>query len=66
MRLLNTETLALQEFMDNDIPDYAILSHRWQDGEVSFQDVQSETAERKAGYAKIKACCELALERGIA
>ena len=37
MRLLNTTTLELEEII-GDRPAYAILSHRWQDDEVSFQD----------------------------
>lgn len=37
MRLINTETLLLHEFIA-DIPKYAILSHRWQqDGEATLQ-----------------------------
>ncbi|KAK3386527.1 heterokaryon incompatibility protein-domain-containing protein, partial [Podospora didyma] len=37
MRLLNTTTLELSNFI-SDIPPYAILSHMWGDGEVTFQD----------------------------
>jgi hypothetical protein len=37
IRLLNASTFTLQEFSDGDIPDYAILSHRWEnEGEVTF------------------------------
>ncbi|KAK1833626.1 heterokaryon incompatibility protein-domain-containing protein [Podospora conica] len=38
MRLLNTSTLELDEFVGNDIPPYAILSHTWGDKEATFQD----------------------------
>lgn len=31
-------TLQLQEIFDHNIPPYAIVSHRWEDGEVSLQD----------------------------
>ena len=41
MRLLNTSTLILREFHDDEIPDYAILSHTWEDGEVSFREMES-------------------------
>jgi hypothetical protein len=34
MRLINTTTLQLQDFVDGDIPSYAILSHRWGKDEV--------------------------------
>ncbi|KAF5344913.1 hypothetical protein D9758_011561 [Tetrapyrgos nigripes] len=57
MRLLNTQTLKLQEFYA-DIPRYAILSHTWEKEEVTFQDIQNlETASLKAGYAKIQNAC---------
>ncbi|KAK4574948.1 hypothetical protein LTR86_000798 [Recurvomyces mirabilis] len=36
MRLLNTSTLKLQEFFVP--PPYVILSHRWSDEEVSYED----------------------------
>jgi hypothetical protein len=54
MRLLNSATVKLEEFPDDHIPAYAILSHRWQDDELSFQDMQSGSATEKAGYAKLK------------
>jgi len=41
MRLLNTETLQLEEFSKVPLPGYAILSHRWGEEEVSFQDLQA-------------------------
>ncbi|KAF5350767.1 hypothetical protein D9758_010383 [Tetrapyrgos nigripes] len=40
MRLLNTETLKVREFF-TEIPRYAILSHTWEDEEITFQDIQS-------------------------
>jgi hypothetical protein len=56
MRLLNTRTLELHEF-HSDIPRYAILSHTWEDGEVTFEEIGNPDAQRKAGYQKIKRCC---------
>jgi hypothetical protein len=45
MRLLHSETLEFHSFQ-NDIPPYAILSHTWGDGEISYQDMcQLQTAE---------------------
>ncbi|KAK1750137.1 heterokaryon incompatibility protein-domain-containing protein [Echria macrotheca] len=64
MRLLNVETRKLEEFYDN-IPAYSILSHRWGDGEVLFQDIQSGTAASKPGYAKLLGACELAASHGF-
>ncbi|KAJ0122308.1 HET domain-containing protein [Diaporthe amygdali] len=53
-------------------PPYAILSHVWGDGEVTFQDcdgVDDITAKSsitlKKGFAKIVAACERALQDGI-
>jgi hypothetical protein len=57
MRLINTHTLALEEFFDDDIPLYAIRSHTWSKGEeVSFQEMQMGQGLTKKGYAKIKSC----------
>jgi hypothetical protein len=56
MRLLNTHTLKLQEFPDDQIPKYSILSHTWEKEEVSYWEMLNPTAEvkRKAGFEKIR------------
>jgi hypothetical protein len=64
MRLLHTRTLELSEFLENATPAYAILSHTWENEEVSFQDMQGPNAKKKAGYAKIQKCCEQAAQEG--
>ncbi|KAK0129725.1 hypothetical protein ONS96_000285 [Cadophora gregata f. sp. sojae] len=64
MRLLRTTTLELEDFMGIS-PAYAILSHRWQDDEVSFQDMMNGEAANKAGYSKIKKCCREASKQGL-
>ena len=53
MRLINTKTLKIEEFFDGHAPQYAILSHRWVDGEVTLQEMQAETGTTKSGYQKI-------------
>jgi hypothetical protein len=59
MRLLNTATHALEEFVDDDhVPPYAILSHTWGAEEVTFKDLSSppsncRTYENKQGWRKI-------------
>jgi len=57
MRLLNAQTLSLVEFYDQDsTPDYAILSHRWETEEVTFQEMAgrpSRTTKAKLGFQKI-------------
>ncbi|KAI1759228.1 HET-domain-containing protein [Hypoxylon sp. FL1150] len=65
MRLLDTRSLELEEFFDEDIPPYAILSHTWlKRGEVMFQDMRDPAREGKPGFAKIKSCCAQAWEDG--
>jgi hypothetical protein len=60
MRLLNTETLTFKVFFDEEIPPYAILSHRWREDEVSYQDFLAHRKRDGAGFAKIVRACELA------
>ena len=76
MRLLQTSTLSIVEFASNAIPPYAILSHTWEEEEVSFQEMQgssnsqssasaSASVTTKKGYEKIKKCCEIAAADGF-
>ncbi|CAF9924368.1 hypothetical protein IMSHALPRED_006165 [Imshaugia aleurites] len=62
MRLINTTTLEFHEFFDRDIPEYAILSHRWGSDEASFQDFEKGVQQSRGGFAKIEQCCNLALK----
>ena len=66
MWLLNTTTLELRDFVGARIPPYAILSHTWGEGEVSFKDMRKyrEAAKQKAGYTKVPRCCEKARSDG--
>jgi hypothetical protein len=65
MRLLNSSTLKLHEFVGSRIPPYAILSHTWGEEELSFQDLSTGTVVKKKGFEKIKRCCEIAAEDGF-
>lgn len=77
MRLLHTTTRRLTEFFEGTTPRYAILSHTWGDEEVTLQDLQKfhDDSEHRpsfdhpvalrAGYRKIKGCCDRALQDGI-
>jgi len=60
MRLVNVHTKELEEFQDEFIPPYAILSHTWRIGEVTFQDMSAGNGSKKAGYTKIQHCCHQA------
>jgi hypothetical protein len=55
--LLNTSALAFHDFMGDNISSYAILSHRWEDEEVTFRDLQTGRGPGMAGYSKITGCC---------
>ncbi|PMD37231.1 HET-domain-containing protein [Hyaloscypha variabilis F] len=77
MRLINTETGLLEDFIGDDIPRCAILSHTWEKDEISLQEFQRLTdpdleqdpktiaGKAKAGYVKIQGCVNLARSREI-
>ncbi|KAL4889838.1 ankyrin repeat-containing domain protein [Aspergillus ambiguus] len=70
MRLINTTQfftgrLETVSFDDDSIPPYAILSHTWDEEELSFQDMGVIGVETKRGYEKIKQCCSLAQSYGF-
>ena len=68
MRLINTRTLELHEFIDADsAPEYAILSHRWTAEEVSYKDWRKKRCRSDSqGYVKIGRCCDVAQSNGLA
>jgi hypothetical protein len=66
MRLINVHDYSITEFIGQNIPLYAILSHTRGADEVSFQDMQSISAARqKEGFKKINFCCEQAKRDGL-
>lgn len=69
MRLLHigeAQSLEFKEFDVDDIPKYAILSHRWKAEEVLFEDMQpGGSARSKAGYGKVKGFVKMAKARGF-
>ncbi|MCJ1386872.1 hypothetical protein MMC17_010000 [Xylographa soralifera] len=70
MRLLldrGDGNLNLEEYDDNNIPRYAILSHTWgaNGEEVTFKDLMEGTGKNKAGYKKIKFCRNQAASDGL-
>jgi hypothetical protein len=59
MRLLSFENdteLSLTTFFGDDIPKYAILSHRWEAEEVTMADLMGGKYKKMAGYGKIQFC----------
>jgi hypothetical protein len=68
MWLLNARTLELHEFIGNNVPPYAILSHVWGPEEVSFAEMKKakhrEAAKKKIGFSKIEGCCAQVVRDG--
>ncbi|KAJ4377743.1 hypothetical protein N0V83_000573 [Neocucurbitaria cava] len=65
MRLINTKTGQLEDFIGQEIPKYAILSHTWGEEEVSYQDYLRNVHKTKKGYRKIQKTCDIAAEAKI-
>lgn len=67
MRLLkyNGNNFSLATYSGNNIPPYAILSHRWEAEEVTLADLADGTDKHKAGYSKIQFCGEQARRDGL-
>ena len=65
MWLIDAHNLKLEEVWDENVKEYAILSHRWEDGEVSFQQIQNPAvASSLTNFAKIRKSCEHAVSDG--
>ena len=54
-----------KDWKDARVPDYAILSHTWDAGEMKFEDVQKSRAGDKAGIRKVEFCLSQAAADGI-
>lgn len=65
MWLINTATLKLEYFANHPIKQYAILSHRWEENEVSFQSWVARKDEKTQGVRKITRFVKLAAEHGF-
>jgi hypothetical protein len=67
MRLINTTTRDFEDFIGRNIPQYAILSHTWEDEEVTYADYIQERRvfSRMKGYPKISMTCRMAAKEGI-
>ena len=65
--------IKLCDHMETEDEDlrYAIFSHSWRKDEVLFVDVAdpdralSEATKNKSGFAKLEACCRIALSHGL-
>jgi len=54
------------EVLDEQAPAFAILSHTWEENEVSFAEYNNQSPETRAkqGYHKIVETCRIALGQG--
>ena len=70
MRLLNTTTFELEDFLGENTPEYAILSHTWGEEEIIFQDLSAQARsldepwKTKKSFKKVSGFCSLANENG--
>ncbi|KAI1734379.1 HET-domain-containing protein [Xylaria scruposa] len=61
MWLIDTDTLELKLHPSQPSSEYVILSHTWEEEEVTFQDFQNlDVARTKKGFSKIEKTCRLA------
>ncbi|KAF2865306.1 heterokaryon incompatibility protein-domain-containing protein, partial [Massariosphaeria phaeospora] len=68
MHLVHSQTIQLHDFIGEYIPPYAILSHRWENEEITYTDMQRGSRRKrrsKAGYAKLKKSCAQASKDGL-
>jgi len=66
MRLIDVQDYGLIDVNGPDDYPYAILSHTWTTGEVSFDDLKDlDVARAKSGWSKIERTCALAQSHGI-
>lgn len=60
MWLINVKTRALEEYFGSKIPRYAILSHTWEEEEVSYKQYVAGNYHGMKGYQKIDMTCRIA------
>lgn len=65
MRLINCDTLSFREFDSSQMPAYAILSHTWGDGEVTFEDFKSKKYNSMNARRKILETCRVASQNNL-
>ncbi|KAF2733273.1 HET-domain-containing protein, partial [Polyplosphaeria fusca] len=67
MRLLHFDgdKLVSTDFRGKTIPPHTILSHRWGDSEVLYEDLAAGTYEKKDRYQKIEFCAAQAAQDGL-
>ena len=64
MRLLHTTDLTFEEFYEDELPPYVIISHRWERDEPSYQEFLSDADHSGPRYRKVRDACALAARGG--
>ncbi|KAJ9161518.1 hypothetical protein NKR19_g2191 [Coniochaeta hoffmannii] len=64
MRLLNVQTHRLEEFFDESIPPYAILSHTWGADELLYSHI-CQAGYHPGSSAKVDGCLAQAARDGL-
>jgi hypothetical protein len=67
LRIDDDDEYILVEFVGNDTPPYAILSHTWGPAgdEITFKDIRNGSYRHKAGDKKIRFCGKQAARDGL-
>lgn len=66
MRLLNVIDLTFEEFIGDQVPAYAIISHRWTNQEVSYQDFLNDRSTIIQGFRQSYGWTKILKARAIA
>ncbi|EME77245.1 uncharacterized protein MYCFIDRAFT_205444 [Pseudocercospora fijiensis CIRAD86] len=64
MKLIRAQTVEILEGARIEHCRYAIVSHRWGDEEIEFQEFGTVSCRKKAGWKKVEHACRLAREQG--
>jgi hypothetical protein len=62
---LDGEIISRIESDENNLPQYATLSHTWGRDEVTFEDMALGTGRKKLGYRKLVRCGKQAAKDGL-
>jgi hypothetical protein len=69
LQLRSDGDIVFRETTSSDVPAYAILSHTWEEGEITFQDMQANAdmskTFSKAGWRKVQFCAKKAAADGL-
>ena len=68
MRLVNVDNYSLEEFLEQDIPPYAVLSHKWGpvSDELTYKEVAKDRIDKtKRGLQKLTQACKVAAQYDI-